>query len=370
MESLAIFDMLLPEFIMSYIVNIETSFPKNFYEQEDLIKKLKTAWQGKVNNLSRVKSIHENVLVKSRNLAAPLDQYFKFRNFDEKNDLFIKVAVELAEESIKKSLKNFDLCGKDISSLWSNTVTGFSIPSLEARIMNKIEFSPNTKRVPILGLGCMAGVAGINRVSDYLKAFPNEAAIFFSVELCSLTFQIEDFTVANLISTGLFGDGAAAVLMCGEDHPLKEVAKMKVIDTESIFFPNSEDVMGWNVGEKGLKIQLSKSVPRFTQEKLPGPIHTFLKRNDLELSNIKSFIAHPGGPKVLNALEKVLDLPEKGLKESWESLSENGNMSSVSVLDIFKRHMNKHISSNESKYALSLAMGPAFSSELGLLKWL
>jgi alkylresorcinol/alkylpyrone synthase len=215
----------------------------------------------------------------------------------------------------------------------------------------------------------MAGVAGLNRVAEYLKAFPDEAVIFFSVELCSLTMQIQDISVANLISSGLFGDGGAAVLMVGDKHPLRSKAKLKWHSSKSIFFPNTEDVMGWKVGASGLKIILSKSVPVVTAENLPSALKDFLPENNLSLQDISTFFAHPGGPKVLEAMEKVLDLPQKGLIHSWNSLAENGNMSSVSVLDIFKRIFNESDSKPKSGHALSVAMGPAFSTELGLFEW-
>ncbi len=354
---------------MPYLIDIQTSFPSNYYSQEELISKITKAWEGKLRNLKRVESIHTNVLVKGRHLAAPVEKYFEFENFDEKNDLFLDCAVGLAQNAINKVLVNNNINAKDINALWSNTVTGFAIPSLEARVMNKIEFSRNNKRVPLMGLGCMAGAAGINRVADYLKAYPKEAVIFFSVELCSLTVQMNDISIANLISTGLFGDGCAAVLMVGDEHPLKDKAKLEWLSSESVFFPDSETVMGWKVGGEGLKIVLSKSVPEVTEKELPGPLNKFLEKQNLDLSNIDSFFAHPGGPKVLEAMEKVLDLPQYGLKHSWESLAHNGNMSSVSVLDIFKRNIENKTENLSGKFALSLAMGPAFSAEIGLFKW-
>ncbi|EQC48573.1 putative naringenin-chalcone synthase [Bacteriovorax sp. BSW11_IV] len=354
---------------MPFLVDIQTCFPENYYTQEKLIEKLTTAWSGKVTNLSRVESIHSNVLVKGRHLALPLEKYFELKSFDEKNNLFIENALKLATGAITKILKTHNLEASDISSLWSNTVTGFAIPSLEARVMNLLPFAKNTKRVPLLGLGCMAGVAGINRVSDYLKAYPKEAVIFFSVELCSLTIQMDDVSPANLVSTGLFGDGAAAVLMVGDEHPLAKKAHLQWLSSESVFFPDTERVMGWGVGEKGLKIILSKGVPEVTEGELPAPLHSFLSKQGLELKDISSYFAHPGGPKVLLAMEKVLDLPQGGLKHSWESLAENGNMSSVSVLDIFKRNLDHRTPDLKGHYGLSLAMGPAFSAEMGLFKW-
>jgi alkylresorcinol/alkylpyrone synthase len=224
----------------------------------------------------------------------------------------------------------------------------------------------------MMGLGCMAGVAGINRVCDYLKAYPNEAALFISVEACSLTFQLEDISVANLVSTGLFGDGCAAVLLVGDDHPLAINAPLQYQGSESIFFPDSENVMGWDVSEKGLSIILNKNVPDVVREQMAGPLYHFLRKHGLERKDIASIFAHPGGPKVLLAMEEVLDLPQGGLEHSWQSLNELGNMSSVSVLDIFKRHLNEYENDDrqlKGGLGLSLAMGPAFSAEIGLLKW-
>lgn len=354
---------------MAYLIDIQTSFPSNYYNQQELVAKLAKAWDGKLRNTSRIESIHKNVLVEGRHLALPLERYFEFKNFDEKNDEFINISVNLAKNAIERLLLNNNISAEKISSLWSNTVTGFAIPSLEARVMNLLPFSPKTKRIPIMGLGCMAGAAGINRVADYLKGYPKEAVIFFSVELCSLTVQMNDISAANIVSTGLFGDGAAAVLMVGDEHPLKDKAKLKWCASESVFFKDSETVMGWQVGSEGLKIILSKSVPDVTKNELPGPLKAFLTDNQLALSDIDTFFAHPGGPKVLSAMEEVLDLPQGGLKHSWESLKLNGNMSSVSVLDIFKRTIENKDPELSGRNALSLAMGPAFSAELGLFKW-
>jgi len=357
---------------MPFIVAIETAFPKFKYTQKELIEALTKIWEKKVKNTKRLRSIQENVLVEKRSLSLEIEDYFGELDFTERNKRFLSTALELLEEATTKVLKSSGVQPKEISSLWSNTVTGFAIPSLEARLMNKIAFKANTKRVPILGLGCMAGVAGINRVSDYLKAYPEEAALFLSVECCSLTFQAQDISVANLVSTGLFGDGAAVVLMVGDKHPLAKSAPLETLACESVFFPETEDVMGWDVGASGLKIILNKNVPDVVKNNLPRPLNDFIERQGLSLEDFKTFFAHPGGPKVLLAMEEVLGLPERGLHHSWRSLSENGNMSSVSVLDIFKRHMNEYANDKtklQGSMAMSLAMGPAFSAELGILKW-
>lgn len=359
---------------MPFLVDIQTTFPENYYSQERLLTELSNLWKNKVKNMERVKSLHENVQVSSRHLACELPRYFEFKSFDEKNDLFINASIDLLQLAVEKILCKNDLKPSEISSIFSNTVTGFAIPSLEARLMNRINFSTDTKRTPLMGLGCMAGVAGINRVADYLKGHPNEAVLFITVELCSLTVQMNDVTAANLVSTGLFGDGCAAVLMVGDNHPLTKVSQLEFIDSRSEFFKDSEEVMGWQVGEKGMSIILSRGVPEITEERLPKPLNEFLHKNNLSLNDISTFLAHPGGPKVLWAMEKVFDLPMGGLKHSWESLKENGNMSSVSVLDIMARTFaNKKLNNRKSQksvdFALSVAMGPAFSAEFGLFKW-
>lgn len=357
---------------MPTLVSIKTAFPKYEYEQQEIIEALKKVWSNKVNNLKRLESIQQNVQVGKRSLSMPLEDYLSNLSFGERNHCFINTALDLAQKATVNILEEANLDIKEIRSIWSNTITGFAIPSIEARLMNKLPFNTDTKRIPLLGLGCMAGVAGINRVMDYLKAYPKEAALFISVECCSLTFQIDDISVANLVSTGLFGDGGAALLLAGDEHPLSQNAPLQFITSESIFFPDTEDVMGWDVGENGLKIILNKNVPDVTEKMLPPHLNAFLDKQKISLKDIKSFFAHPGGPKVLQSLEKVLELPEHGLKFSWESLNQRGNMSSVSVIDIIERHLKNYEENQrdvKGELAMSLAMGPAFSSEIGLFKW-
>jgi alkylresorcinol/alkylpyrone synthase len=358
---------------MPYLVDIQTSFPKNYYSQEQVKKKLLELWKDEVRNIDRVEKILDNVLVEGRHLAMNLEDYFQPSDFGKRNDHFISSAVNLATNAISELCQQNDLKTNQVSSLWSNTVTGFAIPSLEARVMNRLTFSNDTKRIPLMGLGCMAGVSGINRVCDYLKGAPTEAAIFFSVELCSLTLQTKNFSLANIVSTCLFGDGAAAVLIVGDDHPLAEKAKLEFIGSKSAFFPGTEDMMGWQVDQTGLNVQLSKSVPQITEEKVPTLLSDLLSQNNVSKEQVHSYFAHPGGPKVLLAMEKALGLGQGDLAYSWDSLREKGNMSSVSVLDITARQLNNSSRSpneiSQRPYSVSVAMGPAFSSEMGLFKW-
>ncbi len=352
---------------MSYLLDIETAFPKNYYEQDELISSLKKLWEKKFFNPDRIEQFHRNVLVGGRHLALPLERYSELKSFEEKNNAWIEVAGDLAYEATKNLLEKFDLQASEISLIASTTVTGIAVPSLEARLMNRLPFKPSTKRMPLFGLGCLAGAAGLNRVFDYLEGHPTEAALFISVELCSLTLQPDDFSVANLVSTGLFGDGGAAVLMVGRDHPLAGRAKLKWRGGVSRFFPNSERVMGWDVVDTGFKIVLNKDVPDITLRELPGMTEDFLSGFHATKSDLNFFMAHPGGPKVLEAMESALGLSKGALEVSWDSLKRYGNMSSTSVLFITKETIKSPRA--RSSLGLMAAMGPAFCAELGLYEW-
>jgi alkylresorcinol/alkylpyrone synthase len=234
--------------------------------------------------------------------------------------------------------------------------------------MNRIPFSSNLKRVPIFGLGCLGGVAGVARVADYLRGHPDEAAILLSIELCSLTIQPDDLSIANIISSGLFGDGAASVLMVGKRHPLAQPGHPQVVDSQSIFFPNTERVMGWDVGERGFKVVLSADVPEIAGTHLRPEIDSFLCHHNLQIGDIARWIAHPGGPKVTQALQDSLQLDDDALHLSRESLARVGNVSSASVLFILHETLSR-CQPAPGEYGLMIAMGPAFCAELVLLQW-
>jgi alkylresorcinol/alkylpyrone synthase len=232
--------------------------------------------------------------------------------------------------------------------------------------MNVIPFSPSTKRLPLFGLGCLAGVAGINRVADYLRGYPQEAALLLSTELSSLTLQLKDISAANLVSTGLFGDGAAAVLLVGDRHPLAPKAPLRIEEGRSTFFPDTERVMGWDVVDSGFKVVLDSKVPQVVLDHFPQAVEGLLQDHGLKKKDLRFFIAHPGGPKVLIAMEQSLGLGVGELKLSWESLKTHGNMSSASVLFVLNEAL-KNLPP-PGAWGLMASMGPAFCAEITLLK--
>ena len=245
-------------------------------------------------------------------------------------------------------------------------MTGIAVPSLEARLMNRLPFSSQTKRVPLFGLGCLAGCAGVNRLGDYLRGHPTEAGLLLSVELCSLTLQREDLSVANIIASGLFGDGCGVVLMVGDEHPLASTAGLAWSHPRSVFFPDTERIMGWDVVDSGFKVVLSPEVPNLVKAELPDAVAGLLTEAGLGRDGLDFYVAHPGGPKVLGAMQEALDLDPADLQASWDSLATYGNMSSTSVLFVLHELLKDRPPAGQR--GLMAAMGPAFCAELNLLE--
>ena len=301
-----------------------------------------------------------------RSLAVPLEQYDKLKDLGEANDAWLDAAVPMATKATAELLEGAGLAASDISQLTSTTVTGLAVPSLDARLMNTLGFSRDTRRTPLFGLGCLAGVAGINRVGDYLKGHPDQAAVLVAVELCSLTLQRDDLSVANIIASGLFGDGCAAVLMVGDEHPLAKSSPLEWSNPRSAFFEDTERVMGWDVVGSGFKVVLSPEVPRLVAEELPGEVEGLMQDASMSGERPDFIVAHPGGPKVLEALQDALDLGPEDLRLSWESLKAYGNMSSASVLFIL--HDTLQSPPPPGSVGMMAALGPGFCAELNLLR--
>ncbi|RME01001.1 MAG: type III polyketide synthase [Deltaproteobacteria bacterium] len=351
---------------MPYIAATETAFPPHYHSQEALIAAFRELWAKRYHNPGRIEQFHRNVLVGGRHLAYPIERYAEFTSFGASNDAWIEAALGLGEETLRGLLGKADLPPSEVSLLAFTTVTGIAVPSIDARLMNRIPFSPRLKRLPIFGLGCLAGAAGVARVADYLAGHPREAAILLSVELCSLTLQREDLSIANIVSSGLFGDGAAAVLLVGDEHPLARGPA--VVASRSAFFPDSEGVMGWKVVDTGFQIVLTNEVPEFARHRIRPAVSELLSEHGLEIGDITHWIAHPGGPKVIDALEEGLSLERGALDLSRESLARVGNLSSASVLFVLQETLQQHDPA-PGTYGMMLAMGPAFCAEVVLLRW-
>jgi len=347
------------------IAAVGSALPPHYYDQETLLAALRRRWSGRYFNLDRLERLHKNVLVGGRHLALPIEEYDELTTWGKANDAWIRVAQEVGETAVRNALDRARLSTSDVDALIFVTVTGVATPSIDARLMNRLGLPPRVKRMPIFGLGCVAGAAGIARAADYVRGYPDQVAVLLSVELCSLTLQPEDLSIPNLIASGLFGDGAAAVVVTGEN---REAVGPRIVDSRSIFYPDSERVMGWDISESGFKIVLSAEVPVVAREKLRPDVDAFLSEHGLTRADISSWVCHPGGPKVLEAMEESLELPEGALEVTWRSLREVGNLSSTSVLLVLEETLEKH-QPPPGSYGMLIAMGPGFCSELVLLRW-
>jgi alkylresorcinol/alkylpyrone synthase len=315
--------------------------------------------------------LHANCGVDFRYLVLPLQEYPALKGFKSTNDMWIRNAVELSERAVLGALQPLGLTPNDVSAIFFASVTGIASPTIDARLINRMPFPESVKRTPIFGLGCVAGAAGIARAADYVRAFPDQIALLLSVEICSLTWQDDDQSIANLISCGLFGDGAAAVAITGAEVNLPAATLPpgpRVLATRSTFYRKSEYVMGWDIGDTGFTIVLSPDVPKVVLDNLRGNVESFVAENNLKLEDISSWIFHSGGPKVLEAVEQALELPQNALAASWKSLREVGNLSAASVLMVLADKL-KDQRGAPGTYSILAAMGPGFCLELVLLQW-
>lgn len=351
------------------IAAVGKGFPAHYYDQETLLGALREVWKERHHNLGRIESLHRNVLVGGRHLALPIEAYRELDTWGKANDAWIRVAQEVGEAALEDAFARSGLSKQDLGAIFFVSVTGIATPSIEARLINRMGLPVNVKRVPIFGLGCVAGAAGIARAADYVKAYPGEVAALLSVELCSLTLQRQDLSIPNLIASGLFGDGAAAVLVAGADKPIPSANPgPRVLATRSIFYPDSERVMGWDISGDGFQIVLSAGVPDVVREHLGEDVDAFLADQGLSRQDIGSWVAHPGGPKVLEAMQETLGLDEAALAVTWKSLREVGNLSSTSVLLVLAETLENHRPAPGTQ-GLITAMGPGFCSELVLVEW-
>jgi alkylresorcinol/alkylpyrone synthase len=346
------------------IAAVGEAFPPNYYEQDALLSAFREHWSARHYNLDRLEQLHRSVLVGGRHLALPMEQYITLDTFGKANDAWIRVGLEVGGEAVRRALGRAGLTAEDVDTIVFTSVTGVATPSLDARLANRLGFPPRVKRLPLFGLGCVAGAAGIARAADCVRAFPSEVAVLLSVELCSLTLQRDDLSIPNLISSGLFGDGAAAVVVTGSD---RSAAGPRVMATRSVFYPDTEQVMGWDISERGFRIVLSAEVPDMVRIHLRRDVERFLADQGLTRSDIAVWIAHPGGPKVLEAMQESLELPPGALDPAWRTLRERGNLSSTSVLLVLGEVLENP--PREGSFGLVTAMGPGFCSELVLLRW-
>ncbi|MDJ0344455.1 3-oxoacyl-[acyl-carrier-protein] synthase III C-terminal domain-containing protein [Streptomyces sp. H10-C2] len=311
--------------------------------------------------------LHRSAKVRSRHMTLPLEKYTELDGFGAANDAFIAGATALGAKAVRGALHSAGLSATDVDLLLFTSVTGIATPSIDARLAVRLAMRPDVKRLPLFGLGCVGGAAGLARVHDYLLGRPDHVAVMLSVELCSLTFQRADASAANLVATALFGDGAAAVVACGAARS-EALLGPTIVDSRSRLYPDTEHVMGWNIRDTGFQVVLDPAVPDVVRRHLADDVQGFLGDHGLKPKDVTAWVCHPGGPKVLQAVAESLELPDGALDITWRHLADVGNLSSSSVLHVLRDTLAERRPPPGSP-GLLLAMGPGFCCELVLLRW-
>ncbi|MGA9172848.1 MAG: 3-oxoacyl-[acyl-carrier-protein] synthase III C-terminal domain-containing protein [Thermoactinomyces sp.] len=353
---------------MPRLIAIGTAVPEYEVKQEEVRVFAKDLFGQSFSNIDRFLTIFENAAIDRRKFCKPRKWFERNHSFAEKNQAYVESAIDLGEKAIRCCLAKAGVEPEKIDHLFFVSTTGMSTPSIDAHLINRLEMPGRMKRTPIWGLGCAGGVAGLARAYEYTKAFPDACVLLLTVECCGLTFRNSDQSKSNLIATSLFADGAAAVLVAG-DQAVSSFSETgpEILDSASMMWPRSLDVMGWDVEDDGLKVVFSRDIPALVRTKVRPIVDSFLVRHQLDLNSIGTFIMHPGGRKVLEAYTEAFHTEKEKLKTAYEVLRDYGNMSSATVLFVLEKTLRQ--GAWAGKNGLMAAMGPGFSLEMILLKW-
>lgn len=345
----------------SRILGVRTAFPPHRYPQAELTAQVAELSGVGSDQRGLLESLHRHAGVQFRHIVMPIGDYDRLRGIDATGACYLDKAAELGEQALQGALEAAGVAAADLDLLIVTSVTGVTVPSLDARLIERMGLRRDIKRLPVFGLGCVAGAAALSRMHDYLLAWPDHHAAVLAVELCSLSWPMSDVTTADLVSSGLFGDGAAAVVATGGDSGVRVVA------THSEVYPDSIDSLGWRLGADGFRIVLQADLADTVQQHLAGTVTAFLTRHGLTVDDITTWICHPGGPKVIDAVQNSLKLPDSAVEPSRRSLAQVGNLSSASVLHILESTVATPPPTDS--VGLMVGLGPGVSVELVLLRW-
>jgi len=351
---------------VAYISAVKTiDFPYKV-QQSDLKQFASNLFSDSFKDIEKLLSVFDNTGIDNRNLCVPIEYFSKDTSFEEKNNLFKKYSFEYSQSVVNKILEENSISKDKITDIIYFTSTGLMTPSLDALLIDKMSLNPEANRTPIWGLGCAAGVSAIAKAKTIADANPDAVILMIGVELCSLTFIRNDLSKSNFIATSLFSDGIASLIVTGEKS--KEIIKnnfsIKILESKSKLYPDSEDVMGWEFIDEGFKVVFSKDIPSLVDSLIKDDIIKFLSTNNLDTKSVSNFVIHPGGTKVINAYENSLGIERAKLMNTIETLKNYGNMSSVTAIYVLEKFIKNGFENGKS---LMMSLGPGFSCEMLLL---
>ncbi|RPF21235.1 type III polyketide synthase [Myceligenerans xiligouense] len=367
---------------MSCVVAVEPVLPEHEYAQGAITDAVGPLVARDPARHGLLRRLHGSAGVGHRHLVLPLEEYADLRSLGATNEVFIREGAALAERASRRALTAAGLEPGDVDHVFATSVTGIAAPSLDVLLSERLGLRSDVRRTPSFGLGCAGGAGGLARVHDHLLGHPGDVALLVSVELCSLTLQHDDDSMANMVASGLFGDGAAAVVVVGERHPLARTSPApavrrptggrrrrtaRVVDTRSRLYPGTTGALGWEVRDTGFAIVLSAGLPDLLCAHLPADVKGLLADHGLTPAEVPTWVVHAGGPRVIDAVRDSLELPEAAVRESRASLACAGNLSSSSVLDVLARTLARSDAAAGSP-AVLMAFGPGVACELVLLR--
>jgi alkylresorcinol/alkylpyrone synthase len=336
-----------------HLLSLATATPPNVLDQDEVVEAATQIFSARFPAFSRMTPVFDHAGVRRRQIARPIDWYLKPRGWPERSEVYDEVALDLFCEAAGAALAEAGLSGGDIDTIVTVSSTGISTPSLEAKAMGRMGFRSDAMRVPVFGVGCAGGATGLALASRLARSQPGSTVLLVCVELCSMAFRLEDLNQADIISTAIFGDGAAACVLSSGAEGFAEVT-----GSAEHTWPDTLDIMGWRIDATGLGVVLARALPPFITREIKPAMESMLASQGLALDDVDRFLCHPGGMKVIEALEGAFDLGQGALDIEREVLADHGNMSSPTVLFILDRARRRGL----PKRSVLTAMGPGFTA--------
>lgn len=330
---------------------LATATPAHTLVQSEVASAAADLFSAEFSDFQRLLPVYANAEIESRRSCVPLDWYLQPHSFSERNNLYLDHALDLIEDAARACLEQAEMDSSEIGGLVVVSSTGVATPSLDALLMERMQLRRDIRRLPVFGLGCVGGVLGLARAAAMVRAEPGMKVLFLVVELCGLTFQKGDLSKSNVIATALFGDGAAgAIVSCEGTGPV-------ITGWGEHTWPESLDVMGWDVSDNGLNVLFSRDIPTLVRNEMKPAVRKFLQDQELTVDDIDAYVTHPGGAKVLDALEEAFELPTGALVHAREVLRRYGNMSAATVLFV----LENTLAAQSGRFLMS-SLGPGFTA--------